>query len=125
MRSTVKTSFLRLAVITPVVAAMGLPVSSFASHDDAPFPRYGSRRLESGLKVIVHEDHELPVVRLEVMIRAGSVDDPVGKEGMAAFTAATLTEGTDTRSAIQIAETIDFVGGSLGADAGYDATYLS
>jgi len=125
MRSTVKTSFLRLAVMAPVLAIIALPVSSFASHDDAPFPRYESRRLESGLKVIVHEDHELPVVRFELMIRAGSVDDPVGKEGLAAFTAATLTEGTDTRSAIQIAETIDFVGGSLGADAGYDAAYLS
>jgi zinc protease len=86
---------------------------------------YQSERLDNGLKVIVYEDHELPVVSFALMIRAGSIRDPAGKEGLAGFTAGTLTKGTTSRSAIDIAETIDFVGGSLSASAGYDASYLS
>jgi zinc protease len=93
--------------------------------DTTQFPDYELESFDNGLKVIVHEDHELPVVYLEVMIRAGSAFDQAGKEGLANFTAETITEGTVSRSSTDIAESIDFVGGSISASSGYDATYIS
>jgi zinc protease len=92
---------------------------------EAQIPVYEPELLDNGLKVIVHEDHELPVVYMELMIKTGSAVDPAGKEGLANFTAGTLTEGTESRNSVEIAEAIEFVGGSLSANAGYDATFLS
>jgi zinc protease len=86
---------------------------------------YNPELLANGLKVIVHEDHELPVIYMEVLVRAGSANDPAEKDGLANFTAETITEGTESRSATEIAEAIDFVGGSLSSSAGYDATRIS
>ena len=91
----------------------------------AGFPPYRVDLLGNGLRVIVHEDHELPVVTMEIMIRAGSSLDPAGKEGLANFTAAVITEGTESRTATEISEAIDFVGGTISASTGYDATYVS
>ncbi len=59
------------------------------------------------------ERHALPIVNVEVLIKAGSSKDTKGKEGLANLTAEMLTEGTEKRSASQISEEIDFVGGSL------------
>jgi zinc protease len=62
---------------------------------------------------------------MEVMIRAGSAYDPAGKEGLANFTADLITEGTESKSATEIAEAIEFVGGTLSAATGFDASYIS
>lgn len=53
------------------------------------------------------------------------MEDPAGKPGVANMTADLLTQGTSSRSAQQIAEAIDFVGGSLTASADKDATTLT
>lgn len=81
--------------------------------------------LDNGLKVIVIEHHELPVVAFRLVFKSGSTYDPAGKAGLANLTAGLLRKGTKTRSATQIAEEIDFVGGSLGAGADWDATFAT
>ncbi len=96
-----------------------------ADAGSSQFPPYRVDVLSNGLKVIVHEDHELPVVHMEIMVRAGSSRDLAGKEGLANFTADIITEGTESKSATEIAEAIEFVGGSLSAATGFDASYIS
>ncbi len=81
--------------------------------------------LDNGLKVIIIEHHELPVVAFRLVFRSGSACDPVDKAGLADLTAGLLRKGTKTRTATQIAEEIDFVGGSLGAGSDADATYAT
>ena len=81
--------------------------------------------LANGLKVIVIEHHELPVVAFRMVFKTGSAGDPKGKAGLADLTAGLLRKGTESRTATQIAEEIDFVGGSLGAGSGRDATYAN
>ena len=54
------------------------------------------------------------------MLRGGSVVDPDDQVGLAAFTAQLLTRGTRTHSADDIAEAIDFLGGTLDASASSD-----
>lgn len=96
-----------------------LPVKAVA------FPTVHERTLENGARVIIVENHEQPIVSLDLRIRSGTALDPSDKPGVAGFTAALLDKGTATRTSRQIAESIDFVGGTLGAGAGADWTNVS
>ncbi|MDP4198965.1 MAG: pitrilysin family protein [Bacteroidota bacterium] len=85
------------------------------------FPPFEARRLSNGLSVYIVEDHEQPILSIALYLRAGAVLDPHHTEGLAATVADMLTKGTKRRSATQIAEEIDFVGGSLMAGTSWDA----
>jgi len=81
--------------------------------------------LPNGLTVLVLEQHSLPIVQIHTLIRAGGAHDPADKAGVANLTASLLDEGTANRTAKQIAEQIEFVGGSLSARASEDFTTVS
>src|SRR5271169_1939597 len=90
------------------------------------FPAAATKTLPNGLRVFVVTDHREPAVAARlVILSAGSIQDPVGMPGVAGMTAGLLTQGTAQRSAKEIAETIDFVGGTLEAKAGRDATTVT
>ncbi len=87
------------------------------------FPDAAMKTLPNGLRVFVVTDHSEPAVAARlVILSAGSIKDPQGMPGVAQMTANLLTQGTEKRSAREIAEAIDFVGGSLEASAGRDST---
>jgi len=88
-------------------------------------PPIKEKLLENGLKVVVVEHHELPVISFRLMCKVGSLYDPPGKAGLTRFMAALLDKGTENLSATEIADKIDFIGGSLSAGSGWDATYLT
>ena len=79
----------------------------------------------NGMTVLVLEQHFLPIIEIHALIKAGSAQDPPEKAGLANLVAGLLDEGTTTRSSKQLAEQIDFVGGSLGAQADEDFTTAS
>jgi len=81
--------------------------------------------LPNGMTVLVLEQHFLPIVEIHALIKTGSAQDPPEKAGLANLVAGLLDEGTTSRSSKQLAEQIDFVGGSLGAQAGEDFTTAS
>ena len=83
-------------------------------------PEINEKTLDNGLKLIVVEHHELPVAVFMLEVKTGASNDPGNLAGLASFTADLLTRGTKSRSAIDIAEEIDFVGGNLGSSAGWD-----
>jgi zinc protease len=90
------------------------------------FPAHTTSKLENGLTLFVVEDHRQPMVSVTLMLPgAGASNQPAAKAGLAAMTASLLRQGTATRSAQQIAESIDRVGGSLTAFAGDDSTEAS
>ncbi|MBI2209522.1 MAG: insulinase family protein [Deltaproteobacteria bacterium] len=74
--------------------------------------------LENGLVLLASEERGLPMVTFNLLIRAGSRYDPQGREGLANLTARLLTYGTRSRTALQISETLDFIGATLSAGAG-------
>jgi zinc protease len=87
------------------------------------FPNAAEKSLANGLRVFVVTDHKEPAVAARLLIMsAGSIKDPADAAGTAAMTANLLTQGTAKRSAKDIADTIDFVGGSLNASAAKDGT---
>ena len=81
--------------------------------------------LENGLRLLVIEQPQLPMVVLNATIDAGSRFDPRGKEGLAGLTSTLLTEGTKSRSAAEIHEATDFLGARLSAGSGDDYATLS
>ncbi|HTM25811.1 MAG TPA: pitrilysin family protein [Vicinamibacterales bacterium] len=92
---------------------------------DVKFPSYALRTLANGLQVIAVSHHEQPVVSLRLIVRAGAAQDPDNRPGVAAMTATLLDQGTTTKSAEQIADAIDSIGGSLGTGANPDMTSIS
>ncbi len=92
---------------------------------EATFPPYEMRTLANGMQVVAVLHHEQPVVSMRLLVRAGSARDPVGKPGVADLAAALLDQGTTTRSAQDIADQIDFIGGALGVGAGVDLTFAN
>lgn len=76
--------------------------------------------LDNGLVLLVAQRDNLPIVKVSMGIRAGSVVEPAEKAGLASLTASLLTDGTKSRTSAQISEEIEFVGGELGASGGDD-----
>src|SRR5207245_5104568 len=56
------------------------------------------------------------------VVFSGSTDDPARKFGVASLTAAMLEEGAGSRSALEIADSVDFLGADLGAASGIDSS---
>jgi zinc protease len=81
--------------------------------------------LPNGMVLLHAERTGLPIVKVVLAIKAGSVYDPPGKGGIANLTADLLNEGTTTRSSRDISDAIDFVGGSLGTSGGEDYVTVS
>ena len=81
--------------------------------------------LDNGAQVVLMEYHRAPFLSVTALFTGGSALDPADKTGTAELTAGLLRKGTETRSAAQIAEQIDGLGGSLGADAGDDRTQVA
>jgi len=88
-------------------------------------PRAVETRLANGLRVIVVEKRDLPIVTATVVAPTGGGSDPDGKAGTAALAADLLTKGTATRSAEQIAQQVESLGGSIGAGADWDAAFAT
>jgi zinc protease len=101
-----------IAALTLLAALAGVPPAH-----GAPIPTTRTK-LANGLDVIVVPTSRLPLVDFRLVARAGSVNDPAGREGLASLTADLLTQGAGKRTAKQLADDIEFVGGSLNAFPG-------
>lgn len=89
------------------------------------FPPYAVKTLANGLQVVAVSHHEQPAVSLRLLVRAGAAQDPDDKPGVAALLASLLDQGTTSRSAEQIANSIDSIGGALGTGAGTDLSFVN
>jgi zinc protease len=81
--------------------------------------------LPNGLTLLVAERPAIPIVALRAYVRAGSAFDPPAHPGLANLTAELLTRGTASRTGPQLDDAIEFVGGSLDAEAERDGVTVS
>ena len=88
-------------------------------------PQISTRELANGLKIVVLEQHELPLVDVILQVRSGGESDAAGKTGTAALVAAMLTEGTTNRTALQIADQAAYLGIQLNATSGWEQSNVS
>jgi len=89
------------------------------------FPKPEEKTLANGLRVVVVQRSEMPLVTARLLIKSGGEVDPNDLAGVADMTAALLTRGTTTRSATQIAEQIEALGGFINSSAGWDSSTIS
>ena len=110
-------------------AALCLSLVTAAPVHSAPAARGSAAwvraTLPNGLEVVIVPTSRLPLVDFRLVARAGSVYDPEGKEGLSRLTSELLTQGAGKRSARQLADDIEFVGGSLSASAGAEQLVVS
>ncbi len=83
-------------------------------------PAVRTQSLGNGLELDVVEMHKVPVVDVTLLVRAGAARDPQDLPGLATFVAGMLDEGAGKRSALEIAEEVDFLGATLGTGAGLE-----
>ncbi|MGE0449229.1 MAG: M16 family metallopeptidase [Vicinamibacterales bacterium] len=89
------------------------------------FPPYQLRTLDNGLQVVAVLHHEQPVVSMRMIVRAGAAQDPAEKAGLSDLTAALLDQGTTTKSAREVNDEIDFLGGAVSAGSGADLSFVN
>lgn len=118
---TVRRFFVIKLVLALVVLSL-VTVWAQQSTEPIQLPPIKTITIENGLKVIVIEQPTLPIIQFSLRVRVGAIHEPTDRTGLATFTASMLRQGTTTRTADEISEAIDFVGGSLGASADVERT---
>ena len=116
---------------TPGGAA--LPVSPPHMHRQpavGPFPALVMPKpltftLANGLSVIAVRREAAPIVALNLVLRTGADQDPLGQTGLASLTAEMMDEGAGSRSAMEIAEALEHLGADLWVGAGRDGAQLN
>jgi zinc protease len=77
------------------------------------FPTTHSQTLRNGLRVLVVENHALPLVTVRAVVDVDSLGDPPGKGGLFALTSAMLREGTTSMTAEQQSEATAELGNAV------------
>src|SRR6266550_3852504 len=88
-------------------------------------PPIVTRQLANGLKLMIVEQHELPLADFVLLVGSGGTADPAGKTGIANLTAQMLREGTTTRKSLDIADQIAFLGINLSPTSSWESSTLS
>lgn len=124
----------RLVLLAAVVAAAA-PATAAAQFPTTPpppapirpakLPPIREATLPNGVHLLVVESHKLPVLSINLALRAGDFTDPAGKEGLASMTADLLTKGAGNRTAEQVSEAIEGVGGNISAGTSDDVLSVS
>src|SRR5216110_3276662 len=81
--------------------------------------------LSNGLRLLVREDRRLPLVAMGAVFRGGLLAETTQDNGITRLMAKLLLKGTKTRTAEQIANQIEAVGGSISSDAGNNSLNVS
>jgi zinc protease len=89
------------------------------------FPHIERRSLSNGLKILVAENHNAPVVAVRALVCSGADRDTPQLAGLASMTAELLDEGAGSRDTIRLAEDLGLLGASLGSGTDWDATYVT
>jgi len=85
-------------------------------------PSIQKRTLANGVPVWVVTATEVPLVQVNLLVLAGSGDDPDGKFGVASLTATMLDEGAGTRSALDLSDEVELLGATLASASTFDAS---
>jgi zinc protease len=81
--------------------------------------------LSNGGRLLVREDHRLPLVSIVAAFKAGLLAESTDNNGITRLLSKVLLKGTARRTAEQIADEIEAVGGSISSDAGNNSLTVS
>ncbi len=83
-------------------------------------PKLQRATLSNGLKVILAERHEVPLVNFTLALDAGYAADQLASPGMANMTMSQLTSGTKSLDALQISDKLELLGAQISAGSNLD-----
>jgi zinc protease len=120
-------------------AAPAVPAKSVAT-PDAPFratppsadgtiqfvaPKITEARLKSGVRVLIVERHDLPVVSMRLVLPVGAGDVPDARPGVASFLGGMLEQGTKKHSALELSDAFEAIGAGHNAWVDWDSAGLA
>ena len=110
-------------MVQTVTAATALLLTSLLQAAPAfQFPAYEKVQLDNGLTIYLLEQHEVPLMTVNVTVKAGAILD--SKAGLANLTAQSLMLGAGNQNKAQVSQTVDFLGASLNVAGDLEASVL-
>jgi len=108
-----------------MVASILLILVSIGAGEGAEyFPEYRTAETASGVTVYTAQSGEVPLVTLQVIIDAGSILDPPGREGLSSLAAGMIMKGAGGLDEDQIYRRIESVGGEVSVKPGRDVVVI-
>jgi predicted Zn-dependent peptidase len=83
-------------------------------------PAIQKASLANGVPLWVIEQHRVPLAQVNVILRGGSSLDRSGRHGIASLVAGMLDEGAGSRSALDLADAVEFLGAELSTGSSFD-----
>ena len=127
--STLATASVVMTVAVPAGLCGQGPDRSSPPAPGAPptlsLPAIQQLELSNGLSVMLVEKHTVPLVQVNLVVRAGAAHDPSDRIGLARMTADMMDEGAAGMDALALADAIDFLGASISVGAGTHTTSVS
>ena len=116
-----------------LLATPGAPDADFRMTQPAPAlgaatftaPVPTEKKLKNGARLLVVENHAVPLVSIDIAIPVGADVDALDKTGLAGFTATMLEEGTLKHSSLEMAEAVDDLALHLSSTAGNETLHLT
>lgn len=122
--------FRTVPAVLVLAALTGLTVAAQAPDRSKPpaigpapslkLPAIQKQKLSNGLAVWIIEHHEVPLAQINLIVRSGSAADPIGKYGVGSLAAAMLDEGAGSRSSLELADALEFLGANLSTTSSFD-----
>ena len=113
---------MRIYKLLTTFAICSFTFFTLQANADYTLPEYQKVTLDNGLTVYLMEQHEVPLIDVNIVVKAGAINDSIA--GLAYLTAENLLLGTEQRSKAQINETVDFIGANISAYAGSESSYI-
>ncbi|MGD0230830.1 MAG: pitrilysin family protein [Syntrophorhabdales bacterium] len=113
---------MRKNIVVGLIALLCVVASTGTASGLPPVQR---TQLGNGLVLLVSGEHSLPFITINLLVKAGSKDDPQGEEGLADLTATGLLLGAAGRTLLQINEELDFMGADMSSAATKDYSTVS
>jgi zinc protease len=107
------------APITAQAESWRAQIPAPGARSQLEYPAPVTRALENGLKIWVVR-RPARTISVSLVIRHGASSVPRGKSGLAALTARLMTESTEARNPLELAEAVESLGTNLQHDAGRD-----
>jgi zinc protease len=98
------------------------PPQPLASQPRFEAPKPSVRKLKNGARLLVVENHSVPLIAIDIRFLHGVDADPHDKAGLAGFVADTVDEGTESRPAEKLAAEIEDLAAHIFASASLEST---
>lgn len=109
--------------LSPQVDRTSLPV--LEKSKDIALPKLQHATLSNGIKVVLQERNDSPIVRLKVLLNVGNAAMPAAQPGLAKMLLMMLERGTSTRSALEISAAFEDLGAQFTGSNQLDTTELN